>query len=113
MVTDAILTLTDIVAGYEAKLAVAETALAEAEVIRSENVKLIEKVNTIPVLEASIAMLTESSKLTAEKIDTAAAAKLVSMGHEKPLDTSGDNPTAPDNKSQDPTARALKNWSRK
>lgn len=78
------------VAAFEAKLEVAENALAEVEVIRAENVKLTEQVSLIPDLEASIAMLTEQAKFTAEKVDTAAAAKLAAMGHQEPLDTADD-----------------------
>jgi len=78
-----------VIADYEAKLAIAETALAEVEVVRAENVSLTAQVATIPDLEASIAQLTEKAEITETKIGEAAAQLLAAQGHGAPVDLSG------------------------
>ncbi|MFA9262962.1 MAG: head maturation protease, ClpP-related [Undibacterium sp.] len=78
-----------VVADYEAKLAIAESALAEVEVVRAENVSLTAQVATIPDLEASIAQLTEKAEITETKIGEAAAQLLAAQGHGAPVDLSG------------------------
>jgi hypothetical protein len=47
----------------------------------------------VPALEAKIAEMEEIAIITAEKIDTAAAQKLASMGHGEPLDLGAEAPT--------------------
>ena len=78
-----------VVADYEAQLAIAETALAEIEVVKAENAELAAKVATIETLEASIAMLTEKSEINEAKIGDAAAQLLAAQGHGAPVNLSG------------------------
>jgi len=73
-------------ADFQAKLDKAELALQEAATIQAENIELRTKAELVPTLEAKIAELENAAKVTAEKIDTAAAQKLASMGHGEPLD---------------------------
>jgi len=77
-------------AEFQAKIDAAEVALQEAATISAENIELRIKAELVPTLEAKIAELETSNAITAEKIDTAAAQKLASMGHGEPLDL-GDN----------------------
>lgn len=74
-----------VIADYEAKLAIAETALAEVETLKAENLALAEKAELIPTLEASIAMLTEKAEITETKIGEAAAQLLAAQGHSAPV----------------------------
>jgi len=74
-----------VIADYEAKLAIAETALAEVEVVKAENAALTEQVATIPTLEASVLMLTEKAEISEVKIGEAAAQLLAAQGHGAPL----------------------------
>lgn len=78
---------------YEAKLAIAETALAEAQTLKIENVALTEKVATIPTLEARIVELTAANVVTEEKISLAAAQKLAAQGHGEVIDLGKGNVT--------------------
>jgi len=71
---------------FQAKLDAAELALQEAAEITAENIELRIKAELVPSLEAKIAEMEEIAIITAEKIDTAAAQKLASMGHGEPLD---------------------------
>ena len=71
---------------FQAKLDAAELALQEAAEITAQNIELRIKAELVPALEAQIAEMKEIALLTAEKIDTAAAQKLASMGHGEPLD---------------------------
>jgi ATP-dependent Clp endopeptidase proteolytic subunit ClpP len=73
-------------AEFQAKLDAAELALQEAAEITAENIELRIKADLVPALEAKIAEMEEIAIITAEKIDTAAAQKLASMGHGEPLD---------------------------
>jgi ATP-dependent Clp endopeptidase proteolytic subunit ClpP len=85
---------------YEAKLAAAESALQDAANIAAENAELKLKVESIAGFEAKITELeskvTEletANVVTAEKIDTAAAQKLASMGHGEPLNLGASTPS--------------------
>lgn len=71
---------------FQDKLDKAEAALQEAATIQAENIELRAKAELVPTLEAKIIELEASAKVTAEKIDTAAAQKLAAMGHGEPLD---------------------------
>lgn len=82
-----------VIQGYEDKLGIAEAALAEVELLKTENTSLTQKLLEIPTLEAKladkdaeIANLTEKAEITAEKISAAAAEKLAAMGHGEALD---------------------------
>jgi len=81
-----------VVSDYEAKLGIAESALAEVETLKADNIALSEKVNGIPVLEAKIVTLTAEAVVSAEKISAAAAQQLAAMGHGKPVDLSKEKP---------------------
>jgi hypothetical protein len=89
-----------VVAGYEAKLAIAETALAEVETLKAENLTLVSKVENIATLEASIVTLTEAATINEAKIGEAAAQLLAAQGHSAPVDLSGDNVTNTDEKTK-------------
>jgi len=80
-------------AEFQSKLDKAEAALQEAATIQAENIELRAKAELVPTLEAKITELENAAKITAEKIDTAAAQKLASMGHGEPLDLGGKVPT--------------------
>jgi ATP-dependent Clp endopeptidase proteolytic subunit ClpP len=81
-------------AEFQDKLDKAEAALQEAATIQAENIELRAKAELVPTLEAKITELENAAKITAEKIDTAAAQKLASMGHGEPLDLGTKAPTA-------------------
>jgi ATP-dependent Clp endopeptidase proteolytic subunit ClpP len=70
---------------FQSKLDAAELALQEAAEITAQNIELRIKAELVPALEAKIAEMEEIAIITAEKIDTAAAQKLASMGHGEPL----------------------------
>jgi ATP-dependent Clp endopeptidase proteolytic subunit ClpP len=80
-------------AEFQSKLDKAEAALQEAATIQTENIELRAKAELVPTLEAKITELENAAKITTEKIDTAAAQKLASMGHGEPLDLGGKAPT--------------------
>jgi ATP-dependent Clp endopeptidase proteolytic subunit ClpP len=80
-------------AEFQDKLDKAEAALQEAATIQAENIELRAKAELVPTLEAKITELENAAKVTAEKIDTAAAQKLASMGHGEPLDLGNKAPT--------------------
>jgi len=82
-----------VVSDYEAKLGIAETALAEIEVVKAENLTLSAQVATIADLQASIAQLTEKAEITETKIGEAAAQMLAAQGHGAPLVIAGENLT--------------------
>lgn len=85
------------VSELQAKLDTATTALQEAAEIQALNVTLNETVAlhvaTIAAKDAEIATLTEAANFTAEKVDSAAAAKLAAIGHGEPLDLGTGNVT--------------------
>jgi ATP-dependent Clp endopeptidase proteolytic subunit ClpP len=85
-------------AEFQAKLEKAELALQEAAEITAQNIELRIKAELVPELEAQIAKMEELTIITAEKIDTAAAQKLASMGHGEPLNLGAKPPTETDSK---------------
>lgn len=95
-----------VIAGYEAKLTIAETALAEVETLKAENLSLVAKVETIATLEASIAELTEKAVLNETKIGEAAAQLLAAQGHSAPVDLSQEKPESDKPKTENLTGFA-------
>ena len=80
-------------AEFQSRLDTAELALQEAAEITAQNIELRIKAELVPALEAKISELEEIAVITAEKIDTAAAQKLASMGHGQPLNLGTASPT--------------------
>jgi ATP-dependent Clp endopeptidase proteolytic subunit ClpP len=80
-------------ADFQSKLDKAELALQEAAEITAENIELRVKAELVPTLQAKITELEAAATITAEKIDTAAAQKLASMGHGEPLNLGASAPT--------------------
>jgi hypothetical protein len=62
------------------------------------NAAIPELESKITALETKVTELESANVITAEKIDTAAAQKLASMGHGEPLDLGAKPPTETDNK---------------
>lgn len=73
-------------ADFQTRITAAELALQEAAELTAENIELRIKAELVPALEVKISELEAIAVITAEKIDTAAAQKLASMGHGEPLD---------------------------
>jgi len=86
-----------IVQAYEDKLAIAETAIAEIETLKAENMALARNVESIATLESTIADLTAKVEITEEKISAAAAQKLAAQGHGEPLVIAGNVQERPAN----------------
>jgi ATP-dependent Clp endopeptidase proteolytic subunit ClpP len=80
-------------ADFQSKLEKAELALQEAAEITAQNIELRIQADLVPSLQAKVTELEAAATITAEKIDTAAAQKLASMGHGEPLNLGASAPT--------------------